>query len=370
MISLKSSTIIILIALLISVMGVLSIYSSTYQKDDFAGGQDIYKRQVLWVLIGLAIFFALSRLNYRLLWDATYILYGLAVLFLFLVFFLGTIRLGAQRWLRLGGFNFQPSEFAKLIMVVFLSRYFTRKSVSDISVVSAGYGIVRGLILPALFVTVPVLFIFDQPDLGSAAMILMLFVAILYLTNLRFKYFIILMLVILLPLPFLWHALRDYQKERLLVFLNPNIDPLGAGYTIIQSKITIGSGGFFGKGWLSGTQGQLHFLPESHTDFIFATFCEEWGLMGSLVLLLLYFFLIRQGLLIAQRTRDQFGSLLAFGISLMLGIQILINICMNMGLAPVVGLPLPLMSYGGSSVIVTFASLGILANIDRTRSVF
>jgi rod shape determining protein RodA len=219
-------------------------------------------------------------------------------------------------------------------------------------------------------VAIPMLFIFEQPDLGSAAMILFLFISILYLTHVKLRYFILLILVIVLPLPFLWHFLRDYQKERLMVFLNPNIDPLGAGYTVIQAKITIGSGGLFGKGWLGGTQSQLHFLPESHTDFVFSTFCEEWGLAGSLVLLFLYYQLIRQGFLIAQRTHDHFGSLLAFGISLMLGIQTVINIAMNLGLAPVVGLPLPLMSYGGSSVIVTFVALGILANIDRTRSVF
>lgn len=366
---LKTYHIIGILAVLISFLGILSIYSSTYQKD-VLHWQDIYKRQVLWVVLGLVLFLILSHLNYRWLWDATYLLYALAILFLLLVFLLGAVRLGAQRWLRLGWFNFQPAEFTKLIVVIFLSRYFTRKTPQDLSLVSAKFGLRQGLIYPFGFVAVPMLFIFEQPDLGSAAMILFLFIAVLYLTRLRLRYFIVFLLVIILPLPLLWHFLHDYQKERLLVFLNPNIDPLGAGYTVIQSKITIGSGGIFGKGWLSGTQGQLHFLPESHTDFIFATFSEEWGLIGCVVLLFLYYFLIRSGFLIAQRTRDHFGSLLAFGISLMLGIQIFINLAMNLGLAPVVGLPLPLMSYGGSSVFVTFAALGILANIDRTRSVF
>jgi len=174
----------------------------------------------------------------------------------------------------------------------------------------------------------------------------------------------------MVSLPVFWHFLRDYQKERLIVFLNPNIDPLGAGYTVIQSKIAIGSGGLRGKGWLAGTQSQLHFLPESHTDFIFATFAEQWGLFGSSILLLFYFLLIREGIQIGLRTHDYFGRLLAFGISLMLGLQVFINVAMNLGLAPVVGIPLPLMSYGGSSVFTTFISLGILANIDRKRSVF
>jgi len=369
MIHLKSSVILFIVAILIASLGILSIYSSTHQKES-EPRQDIYKRQMLWVLLGILIFFVLSRVNYRWLWDATYILYILAVLLLILVFILGATRLGAQRWLHLAWFNFQPSEITKVIMVIFLSRYFTRKSVDDIALISEKFGLREGLIYPLIFVALPVLFIYEQPDLGSAAMILFLFITILYLTHVRLRYFVILMLIVILSLPLLWHFLRDYQKERLLVFLNPNIDPLGAGYTVIQAKITIGSGGLFGKGWLAGTQSQLHFLPEAHTDFIFATFCEEWGLFGSLVLLFLYYLLIRQGFLIAQRTHDHFGSLLAFGISLMLGIQIFINIAMNLSLAPVVGLPLPLLSYGGSSIVTTFAALGILANIDRTRSVF
>jgi rod shape determining protein RodA len=190
------------------------------------------------------------------------------------------------------------------------------------------------------------------------------------MSNVRFKYILIFLLIVVLFLPFSWNLLRDYQKERIMVFLNPNVDPLGAGYTVIQSKIAIGSGGFFGKGWLSGTQSQLHFLPESHTDFIFATFTEEWGFFGGILLIYLYYLLIKQGILIAEKTSDHFGKLLSLGISLMLCFQISVNIAMNLGLAPVVGLPLPLMSYGGSSVLVTFAALGILVNINKTRAVF
>lgn len=365
----RSDLTILLIAILIATLGILSIYSSTYQKEGKLW-QVIYKHQILWVFLGLAFFFIVSNLNYRWLWDVTYFLYSLVLIFLFLVFILGTVRLGAQRWLRIAWFNFQPSEFAKLIVVIFLARYFSRKEVSDISLTCGKFGIFRGMVLPFLFVAIPMGFIIEQPDLGSAVMLLFLFIAMLYLTRVKLRYIFIFLLVIILPLPLFWQFLRDYQKERLLVFLNPNIDPLGAGYTIIQSKIAIGSGMFFGKGWLSGTQSQLHFLPESHTDFIFANFCEEWGLVGSIVLLVFYFILIRKGCLIAQNTSDHFGRLLAFGISLMLSIQIFINIAMNLGLAPVVGLPLPLMSYGGSSILATFIALGILVNIDKTRAVF
>lgn len=365
----NSFFIILIIAILIACLGIISIYSSTYQKEGKLW-QGIYKRQILWMLLGLILFLAISNFSYRNLWDLTYVLYALMIFGLLLVFALGAVRLGAQRWIRIAWFNFQPSEFAKLITVIFLSRYFSRKGSSDISLVSSKLGILRGLILPFVFIAIPMGLIIEQPDLGSGMMIFLFFISVLFFTGVKLRYIIILLLVIILPLPLFWQILRDYQKDRLLVFLNPNIDPLGAGYTVINSKIAIGSGGIFGKGWLSGTQSQLHFLPESHTDFIFATFAEEWGLLGCTVLLTLYYFLIRQGILIAQRTNDHFAKLLASGISFMLGIQIFINIAMNLGLAPVAGLPLPLMSYGGSSALVTFISLAILVNIDKRRAVF
>ncbi|MDP2927527.1 MAG: rod shape-determining protein RodA [Candidatus Omnitrophota bacterium] len=360
---------ILILALIIATLGVLSIYSSTYQKEG-TQWQDIYKRQMLWLIIGLACFFFMSRFNYRKLWDANYFIYGAALFFLLLVFSLGVIRLGAQRWLKIAWFNFQPSEFAKLAIIIFLARYFSRKSIDDTSLLSGKFGIFQGIILPFIFVAIPMFLIIEQPDLGSGLMLMLVFVGLLYLTNVRLKYIFILLLALILPLPFFWHFLHDYQKQRLLVFLNPNIDPLGAGYTVIQSRIAIGSGGFLGRGWLCGSQSQLYFLPESHTDFIFATFSEQWGFLGSSLLILMYYLIIRQGFIIAQRTGDSFGRLLAYGISLLLTLQVFINIAMNMGLAPVVGLPLPMMSYGGSSILVTFIALGILVNIDRTRNVF
>jgi len=360
---------IFILALIIAALGILSIYSSTYQKESSVW-QDIYKRQIIWLAMGLVCFFLFSRLNYRKLWDANYFIYAVALFFLILVFGLGVIRLGAQRWLRIAWFNFQPSEFAKLAIIIFLARYFSRKSIDDTSLLSGKFGIFRGIILPFIFVAVPMFLIIEQPDLGSGLMLMLVFTSLLYLTNVRLKYIFVLGASLILPLPLLWQFLHDYQKQRLLVFLNPNIDPLGAGYTIIQSKIAIGSGGFFGRGWLRGSQSQLYFLPESHTDFIFATFSEQWGFLGGTLLILLYYLIIRQGFVIAQRTQDSFGRLLAYGISLLLALQVFINIAMNMGLAPVVGLPLPMMSYGGSSMLVTFIALGILVNIDRTRNVF
>lgn len=356
---------ILLIALLIAFIGISSIYSSTYQKET-----SLWQQQVIWVILGIISFFILSNFNYRRLWDATYFLYAFALILLLAVFLSGAVRLGAQRWLKFAWFNFQPSELVKLIMVIVLARYFSRKSADEVSLLSAKFGIFRGLIIPFVFIVIPMGLIVEQPDLGSGAIIFFIFIVMFYLSGVKLRYVFIFLLIIALSLPLFWQILRDYQKERLLVFLNPNIDPLGAGYTLIQSKIAIGAGGFFGKGWLSGTQGQLYFLPESHTDFIFATFAEEWGFLGSSILLVLYYFLIREGFLIGQRTGDHFGRLLSWGISLMLGIQIFTNIAMTMGLMPVVGLPLPLMSYGGSSMVSTFISLGILVNIDKRRAVF
>ncbi len=360
---------ILIIALLICCLGILSIYSSTHQKEGRLW-QDIYKRQIIWVILGACLFLLISNFNYRRLWDATYFLYAAALFLLFLVFMLGVVHLGAQRWLKFAWFNFQPSELAKLVIVIFLARYYSAKSVQDFSLQVNRMGIFQGLLLPFILIIVPAALIIEQPDLGSGLIVMFIFLAMLFLAGVRLGYIISFVSLGIICLPVLWHFLKAYQKERLMVFLNPNIDPLGAGYTIIQSRIAIGSGGFFGKGWLSGTQSQLRFLPEAHTDFIFATFAEEWGFMGSLVLLLLYYLLIRYGLEIARRTSDNFGRLLALGISFMLSIQVFINISMNLGFAPVVGVPLFLMSYGGSSIMVTFISLGILVNIDRTRTVF
>lgn len=360
---------ILILAILITTIGILSIYSSTYQKEGDLW-RLVYKRQALWIMLGLVFFLFMSNFNYRRLWDMTYLLYALTLFLLFLVFMLGIVRLGAQRWLKVIWFNFQPSEIAKLVTVIFLARYFSRKSVDDVYLRAGKLGLFGGLILPFLFVAVPMGLIIEQPDLGSGAMILFIFITIVYLAGVRRRYIFIFLLIIILSLPIIWQILRDYQKDRLLVFLNPDIDPLGAGYTVIQSKIAIGSGGIWGKGWLKGSQSQLHFLPESHTDFIFATFAEQWGFIGCSALLVLYYLLIHEGLKIACKTSDNFGRLLASGISLMLCIQVFINIAMNLGFAPVVGLPLPLMSYGGSSIFVTFISLGILVNINKTRTVF
>jgi rod shape determining protein RodA len=209
-----------------------------------------------------------------------------------------------------------------------------------------------------------------QPDLGTALLMLPVFFAILLMGGARIKHIVWMMAIGLAGLPLFWHLLRDYQKQRLLVFLNPNIDPLGAGYTIIQSKIAVGSGGLFGKGWLAGTQNKLNFLPERHTDFIFSVIGEEWGFLGAAILVFLYFTIVRKAFTITDLTSDRFGKLIASAIGVLLGFQVVINIGMTIGMMPVVGIPLPLVSYGGSSLLATLVAIGLLLNVYMRRSTF
>jgi len=357
------------IAIFIAILGLVAIYSSTYHQTERVNRQVFY-RQIIWISLGLALFFVFANFNYRRLADFVYPLYIFALILLIAVWALGAVRLGAQRWLRFAWFNFQPSEFAKIVTVIFLSWYFSRRSSDDLSLSVRKKGPFWGVVTPLSFIAVFIILIMEQPDLGSAILLFFIFMFMAYVAGLRLRYVLGFVLVGIVFLPIVWCILRDYQRQRLIVFLNPNIDPLGAGYTIIQSQIALGAGGLFGRGLLSGTQSQLHFLPESHTDFIFANFAESWGFAGCLVLLSMYYLLFRKGFEIAFRTTESFGRLLAYGITFMLAIQTLVNISMNLGLAPVVGIPLPLMSYGGSSIIVTFIALGILANIAQIRSMY
>lgn len=364
-----TSLILFVIAVLIAAIGIATIYSVTALKEGRLW-QDIYKRQAFWAVLGIFLFLLAARMDYRRLWDWSPVLYGVCVFLLLLVCILGITRLGAQRWLRMGWFNFQPSELAKFVIVTFCARYFSGRSMDEIAASAHTYTWWRAIGIPFLLTAAPAALIIEQPDLGSGLLVLFVFVVIVFVARVRLLYLGVFTALSLVLMPVFWRFLHGYQKERLLVFLNPNADPLGAGYTVIQSKIAIGSGGFLGKGWMAGTQSQLHFLPEAHTDFIFASFAEQWGVLGCLVLLVLYYVVISMGISIARRTSDTFGRIMALGITALFGIQTVINVSMNMGMAPVVGVPLPLMSYGGTSVLVTFFSLGILASISRRRTIF
>ena len=353
----------ILLILLIAAIGIITIYSSTLNSSSLAE-RSSYLRQIIWVAFGLICLLGMAQVSYRRLWEGAYIFYLIGVGLLLMVLFSGLVRLGAQRWLKIFWFNFQPSELMKLIVVIFLARYFSKPG-EGLRHNAGDWGFKKAVLIPFAFICPPIFLILNQPDLGTAIFIFFIFISMLFIAQVNLKFIIFILSGLIIASPLFWQLLKDYQKTRLLVFLNPNLDPLRTGYTIIQSKIAVASGGLFGRGWLGGSQSQLHFLPESHTDFIFSSFAEQWGFIGSLVLLVLYYLLIRKALRVAERAVDCFGRLLASGIVLTLSIHIFINIAMTMGIAPVVGLPLPLLSYGGSCILVTFLSLGILLNIEK-----
>jgi len=270
----------------------------------------------------------------------------------------GQIGKGAQRWLNLGFFRFQPSELMKLGVPMMAAWFLHRRRLPPS---------VAELLVLAVIVFVPTLLIAKQPDLGTSLLIASSGIFVVLLAGLRFRMIFTLAGMALGALPLIWHFMRDYQRQRVLTLLNPESDPLGAGYHIIQSKIAIGSGGVFGKGWLNGSQAKLEFLPESSTDFIFAVLGEEFGLMGQLVLILLYLFIVARGLYIASQGQDTFSRLLAGSISLTFFVYFFVNMGMVSGLLPVVGVPLPLVSYGGTSMVTLMAGFGILMSIQTHR---
>jgi rod shape determining protein RodA len=354
--------------ILIVVIGLVALYSASYQNMRISS--KVFYDQLFFAIVGFAVMFFMSRVDYRILYDLSYYFYGLMIILLILVLFSGRHALGATRWFSIFGISFQPSEPAKLALILVLARYFAgrRPSVSLDSDFQGG--VWWDLIVPLLITLLPMILIFKQPDLGTALLFMGIFIVMLFCSGLEIKYIGGLLGCGLLVLPFAWHILKPYQKDRLLVFLNPNIDPLGAGYTIIQSKIAIGSGKFFGKGWLSGTQNQLNFLPERHTDFIFSVIGVEWGLIGTLFVLCCYFVLIYSGLKIAEQVKDKFGMQITIGIVSIIALQVVVNIGMVLGLFPVVGLTLPLMSFGRTSFLVCMVMIGLLLNLSQKRTIF
>jgi len=351
----------ILVVLLIFIIGLLTIYSAT-QARDLPFSESFFVRQVIWMSIAvLFIIIALVVSYYRFI-DIAYVIYVLNIFLLIFVLLLGKARLGAQRWFSIGAFAFQPSEFIKLSLILVLSGYVgARKD----TMARAG-----NMIIPIILLGIPFVFVLLQPDLGTALLLIPIFFSILIVGGADMRYIIGMVVAGLSAVPVFWHFLRDYQKQRLLVFIDPNIDPLGAGYTIIQSKIAVGSGGLIGKGWLNGTQNQLNFLPERHTDFIFSVIGEEFGFIGASAVVLLYLVLVKKAFTIANTTSDMYGKCIATGVGVLLAMQVIINIGMTIGLMPVVGIPLPLVSYGGSSLLSTMIAVGLLLNVGMRRSTF
>jgi len=342
---------------LLSVIGIFMLYSA-------AGG--VFKPWLLKQIIYFAIFFpvmiVIAVIDIRFWFNTSYLAYFLGVTLLIIVSIKGYNSMGATRWFKIAGITIQPSEITKLFTVLALAKYFYNLEADNIEKS-------RYVILPIIIIALPALLIIDQPDLGTAIILVLAGVSVLFMAGVKAWKFIAGGISALIAIPFLWYfVLYDYQKNRILTFLYPDSDPTGAGYNITQSKIAIGSGGFFGKGYLGGTQGQLDFLPERQTDFIFTMLTEELGFIGGVGVLLLYLAIIYLGTAISLRSKHQFGKLLAIGVVNIFFLHMFVNMGMVMGLLPVVGTPLPLISYGGTITATMLISFGLLLNVDLYRN--
>ena len=338
--------------LILVAIGLVILYSASNQSLDVINKQTI---RICIAFLTMFLFAQIPPANYRT-WAPW--IFGAGVFLLFIVLAIGVIGKGAQRWLNLWLFQFQPSELMKIAIPMMLAWYLHEKPLPPS---------MNTLLMLLIIIGVPAVLIAKQPDLGTALLVSFAGFSVILLAGISGRWLMSFIALAAIGAPILWHFMHDYQRDRVLTFLNPEHDPLGAGYHIIQSKIAIGSGGIFGKGWLNGTQSHLQFLPEHATDFIFAVCGEEFGLIGSVILLCIYSFIAGRGLYISREAQDTFSRLLAGGISLTFFISAFINMGMVTGILPVVGLPLPLVSYGGTSLITLVASLGILMSIQTHR---
>ncbi len=337
--------------IILIVIGMAAIYSATFQT-----GLGLFWKQALWFLIGFLFFFFFSTANYNYMIAVANWLFAVFVIILIVVLFAGHSTLGAQRWLKIGGFQFQPSEFMKFIVPLVLIRYV---------LVEKNPYTWKGVIKALAITLAPMFLIIKQPDLGTSIILIPVFLGVMFFGNLPIKKFIAIIISGILIMPVVFFFLKDYQKQRIETFLNPQLDPLGAGYNVIQSQIAVGSGEFLGKGFLQGTQSQLNFIPIKYTDFIFAVIAEEFGFLGSVFLVTLYFFLVMECLRVVKLSRYNGGKMLSGALTMVIFSQFFINIGMNIGIMPVTGITLPLLSYGGTSVLVIMIILGIIQNIYR-----
>ena len=395
--------IVLLISVLgLLVMGLLALYSSSSTVITEGYGTNYFFKQLVWIGIGLVIMTIIIFLPNKLIYESAYILYGISLFLLVVVIFFGSVGQGAERWLRLGPLYIQPSEIAKLTTILAVARFISQDKIN--------LNTFKDFMIASSFILVPFIFIVRQPDLGTAMVfgaialpmfywaglkgsnvLLILMPFLIMLASFQFYSFLILMIILVLYLaysrksktvsvvnflanismglltPVLWNHLKEYQRNRIKIFLNPEADPRGAGYQIIQSKVAIGSGGFTGKGFLQGSQTQLRFLPEQHTDFIFAVIGEEFGFIGVVIGLVLFFVFLMRGIFIATIVKSRFNSIVAVGIVTVIAFHVVVNIGMTIGLFPVTGLPLPFLSYGGSALLTNMVMAGILLNFYKNR---
>ena len=347
---------IFVIITLLCLIGLISLHSASYTIKGLLN-KDFAKSQFMWVLFSLLVVFFVLKYGYLKLLDKAYILFAVNIILLLLIFAVGKTRLGARRWLNMGFFFLQPSELFKITFILALSRYIADREdkINNIFV----------FIIPLIAMLVPMILIIKQPDLGTALTLLPIFFTVLFASGIKKRFLFTPFIGAIFASPFLWGMLRPYQKNRVFVFLNPNTDPLGAGYTVIQSKIAIGSGGLFGKGWMAGTQNKLNFLPERHTDFIFSVIGEEWGFLGAAVVVVLFLILFSRLLRIAETTSDTAGRLLVTGVVSLLCFHVIVNIAMVMGLMPAVGIPLPFLSYGGSNLVTVMFLISMCESVRQ-----
>jgi rod shape determining protein RodA len=351
----------LLIVLLLAACGLITVLSATYTAER---PLSVYLvRQSTWVGLGLIALVISLSVDYRSLNRHGYTAYAIVLVLLLLVPLAGTSGGGARRWLSLGGVALQPSEFMKIALVVALARHLHRDA-------GGPRLVLRRLIVPSLLFALPALLILKQPDLGTVISLGLGLFVVLLLAGMPVRLVAVGLIVLAAVLPYAWHHLKPYQQQRILTYFDPEADPLGSGYHIIQSQIAIGSGMVHGKGYLRGTQNKLNFLPEQHTDFIFSVYAEEWGLVGCLFLLGLYALLVLRGVVIASKARDNLGALIAAGLTGVIFCQVAINIGMTTGVLPVVGITLPFLSYGGSSILSLMIAVGLIMNVSMRRYTF
>jgi len=348
----------------LNIIGLINLYSATHgphSKDV----ETLFVQQIIWLIAGWTIFFVLTFLDYLWINRVVWLMYIINVGALVYTDFFGRIVLGGQRWIDLHFFRYQPSETMKMCLILVLSRILVHKNPEG-----PGMGF-RELLFPLTLVLVPFALTMKQPDLGTAMMLMFIGGTLLFFVKIRRSIIIALTILGMIAIPIVWkYALKDYQRHRVYTFISPDSDPQGKGYNSIQSKIAVGSGQFFGKGFRQGTQSQLEFLPERHTDFIFSVLSEEWGFVGSMIVISTFVFLFLVCFEIASRSRDKFGALVVIGVSGYLFWHMFVNIGMVMGLLPIVGVPLPLLSYGGSGMLTTMAGMGLISSVAYRRYLF
>ncbi len=350
------------ILLSINIIGILTIYSST-RPVLFNIQPNFYLKQLFWLVLGIFSLLFFVIFDYTWLKRFAYPIYLCGIALLLFVFMMGKSGMGAQRWLSFGAVTFQPSELFKVMLIIAMSKYLSgfKRHLTKLSL----------LFSLLVFGLIPFFLLIKQPDLGTGVVLLFLFFILTLSKGIEKRLMVVIFVVALILIPVLgkniWDGLKEYQKNRIMAFVDPSSDPKGIGYQIEQSKITIGSGMLFGKGYLKGTQGALRFLPEKHTDFIFSVFAEEWGFVGCVVLFSLYLLLFLRGIDTAVKAKDAFGRYLAVGITFMFFIYFVVNVGMVLGMMPVVGKPIPFMSYGGTALLSNFVAAGILINIRMRR---